>query len=100
MIKDFIKFLKEFNVITLAVGFIMGTASTTLVNSLVKDILMPIIQPLLAAESWRTASIHIGPVNIIYGSFLAELINFLILALIIFLIVKKLLKIEKEEKSN
>lgn len=94
MLKEFGVFLKEFNIVSLAVGFVMGTASTSLVNSLVKDVLMPIIAPLLATGSWRTATLHIGPVSIIYGSFFAELLNFIILAVILFFIAKKLLKLE------
>ncbi|MEK9131415.1 MAG: large conductance mechanosensitive channel protein MscL [Patescibacteria group bacterium] len=99
MIKDFVQFLKEFNVISLAVGFIMGTASTSLIGSLVKDVLMPLIEPLMSVESWKEAVITIGPVQIGYGSFLAELINFVILALIIFIITKKLLKIERQKTT-
>ena len=98
MFKEFAKFLKEFNVVALAVGFVMGTASTALVGSLVKDVLMPIAAPLLGAETWREAVWNIGPVNIAIGSFSAELFNFLILALIIFIIAKKLLKMEAAKK--
>ena len=99
MIKDFVQFLKEFNVISLAVGFIMGTASTSLIGSLVKDVLMPLVEPLMSVESWKEAVVTIGPVQIGYGSFLAELINFVILALIIFIITKKLLKIERQKTT-
>ena len=84
MLREFAKFLKEFNIVSLAVGFVMGTASTALVGSLVKDVLMPIAEPLMGAESWKEAVWNIGPVNIAIGSFAAELFNFLILALIIF----------------
>lgn len=99
MLKEFVKFLKEFNVVSLAVGFVMGTASTALVNSTVKDVLMPLAAPLLGAETWREAVWNIGPVHIAVGSFAAELFNFLILALIIFIIAKKLLKLEAEAKK-
>ena len=99
MLKEFAKFLKEFNIVSLAVGFVMGTASTALVGSLVKDVLMPIAEPLMGAESWREAVWNIGPVTIAIGSFAAELFNFLILALIIFIIAKKLLKMEAEAKK-
>ena len=99
MIKEFATFLKEFNIVSLAVGFVMGTASTALVGSMVKDVLMPIAAPLVGAESWREAIWNIGPVHIAIGSFAAELFNFLILALIIFIIAKKLLKIEAEVKK-
>ena len=99
MLKEFAKFLKEFNVVSLAVGFVMGTASTALVGSMVKDVLMPIATPFMGAESWREAEWNIGPVHIAIGSFTAELFNFLILALIIFIIAKKLLKLEAAAKK-
>ena len=99
MLKEFARFLKEFNIVSLAVGFVMGTASTALVGSMVKDVLMPIAAPLVGAESWREAVWNIGPVHIAIGSFTAELFNFLILALIIFIIAKKLLKLEAEAKK-
>ena len=99
MIKEFATFLKEFNIVSLAVGFVMGTASTALVGSMVKDILMPIAAPLVGAESWREAVWSIGPVHIAIGSFFAELFNFFILALIIFIIAKKLLKLEAVPKK-
>lgn len=99
MLREFAKFLKEFNIISLSVGFVMGTASTALVGSLVKDILMPIAAPLMGAESWREASWHIGPITFAIGSFAAELFNFLILAFIIFIIAKKLLKLEAKAKK-
>ncbi len=98
MFKEFAKFLKEFNIVSLAVGFVMGTASTSLVSSMVKDVLMPIAAPLLGAEAWREAVWHIGPVTIAIGSFAAELFNFLILALIVFVIVKKIIKTETVKK--
>ncbi len=97
MLRDFLVFLNEYKVVSLAVGFVMGAASTNVINSLVKDILMPIVTPLMASESWRTATLDLGQISIAYGSFLAELLNFLILALIIFIVAKKIIKEEKEE---
>ncbi len=99
MLKGFVTFLKEFNVVSLAVGFVMGTASTSLVNSLVKDVLMPVVQSFVSAESWREATLRVGAVSIAYGSFVAELFNFGILALIIFIVAKKLFKIEARAKK-
>ncbi|HKK54181.1 MAG TPA: MscL family protein [Patescibacteria group bacterium] len=99
MYKDFFKFLKEYKIVSLGIAFIIGVASTSLVNSLVNDIIMPIISPFLFGESWRSASLNIGPVIIKWGSFLAELFNFAILAFIVFFIAKKILK-EKEIKKK
>lgn len=98
MLKEFISFLKEFKVIGLAVGFILATASTALVNSLVKDILMPILSPLLPGEAWQTATLEIGSITLAYGSFMAEVINFIILALVVFVVGKKIFKLEVEKK--
>lgn len=63
----------------------MGAASTYLVNSLVEDILMPLLQLFMATKSWEEATLNLDPIHLAYGSFLAELINFAILALIAFL---------------
>ena len=74
-LQEFISFLREYKVIPLAVAFIMGQASTNLVSSLVKDVLLPIVAPLISSASWSEAVLRIGPVSISYGSFLAEVIN-------------------------
>lgn len=76
---------------SLAIAFVMGSASTTLVNSFVKDIFMPLISPLLSGDQWREAVLHLGPITLAYGSFLAELVNFVILAAVIFVVVKKMM---------
>lgn len=99
MIREFLDFLKEYNIVAVAMAFVMGTASTALVNSLVSDVVMPFFSPVLAGGAWKTAIFSIGPVHIAYGSFLSQLINFAILALVVFLIAKKILKEEKVLKK-
>lgn len=94
MIKQFIDFLKEYNVVALAIAFIMGVAATSLIQSLVNDIIMPLLAPILSGDSWKTATLDFGQVHIAYGSFLGQLINFIILALIVFIVAKKVLKME------
>ena len=98
MLKEFLDFLKEYKIVSLAVAFVMGEASSSLVNSFVKDALLPVMLPLISAESWKDATFHIGPASIAYGSFLAELLNFIILAFIIFIVVRKIMKAEEETK--
>lgn len=95
-IKQFLDFLKEYKVFSLAIAFIMGGASTNLVNALVNNIVMPIMQPLMSS-GWKEAILNIGPIQIMYGAFLAALINFLILALIVFFVTKILIKEDKKE---
>lgn len=99
MLKEFFKFLKEYKIVSLAVAFIMGEASSSLISSLVKDVLLPIAAPLLSIETFEKAAIHIGPVSIAYGTFLADIINFAILAFLIFIIARKLLEMEKSENK-
>lgn len=89
-------FLKEYKVVSLAIAFVMGEASTGLVESLVKDIILPFAAPLVAAETWGEAVLVIGPVRLSYGSFLADLINFIMLTFIIFLVARKVMKMEKK----
>lgn len=97
--QEFMEFLKEYKVIGVAVAFIMAAASTSLVNSLVNDIIMPIITPFIPGGGWQEATISIGPIVLKWGSFLAQIINFVILALVVFVIAKKLLKEEKVVKK-
>lgn len=96
MKNEFLAFLREYDIVTLIVAFVMGTASTGLVNSVVKDILLPLAAPLSAAGSFDKAAITIGPVTLSYGSVIVELLNFIILAFLIFLIVRKLPKKSKQ----
>lgn len=97
-LKEFFLFLKEYKVVPLAVAFVMGGAVTGLVNSLVKDILLPIAGPLMSAAKWQDAVFTVGPITLSYGSFLAELVNFLILAFVVFIVVKKIMKTEDAKK--
>ena len=97
--KEFIDFLKEYKVVGLAIAFIIGAASTTLVKSLVNNIIMPMITPFLPAGAWRTATFSLGPIKIGWGEFTAELINFLIIAVVVFVIAKAILREQKVTKK-
>lgn len=92
MMKEFLDFLKEYKVVALAIGFVMGLASTTLVKSLVNNIIMPLISPLIPGGTWQTAILTIWKFEIGWGAFIGEVINFITLALVIFLIVKFFIK--------
>ncbi len=100
---EFKDFLKEYKVMGLAVAFIMGLAATSLVQSLVKDIIMPIITPFIPTGEWEKAVLTIGTplgdMAIKWGSFLSQLINFIILAFVVFLIAKYVLREEKITKK-
>lgn len=99
MIKEFMEFLKEYKVIGLAIAFIIGIASKDLIKSLVDNIIMPIITPSIPQGAWETATFSLGPIIIKWGAFLGALINFVIIALVIFIIAKKILKEKKVTKK-
>ncbi len=99
MMSEFKEFLEEYKVIGLAVAFIIGVAATALVKSLVDNVVMPIITPFIPGGAWQSATVSIGPVVIGWGAFLGSLINFVIIALVVFMIAKKVLKEEKVAKK-
>jgi large conductance mechanosensitive channel len=89
---EFIAFLSKYGVIGLAIAVIIGGAAGSLVSALVSDILMPIITFFIPGGAWREAIIGIGPVVISIGHFVGALIDFLIIAIVIFLIMKQIEK--------
>jgi len=99
IIHEFKDFLQEYKVVGLAVAFIMGAAVNDLVKSLVQNVIMPLITPMLPAGGWQTATITIGPFVIGWGPFLSSMINFIILAFVVFMIAKFMFKEEKVTKK-
>jgi large conductance mechanosensitive channel len=99
LISEFKEFLYEYKVIPLAIALIMGIASTAFIKSFVDNIVMPIITPFIPGGAWKTATVEIGPIVLGWGAFLGELINFAVIAFVIFLIAKMVLKEEKVEKK-
>jgi large conductance mechanosensitive channel len=99
ILKEFQEFLKEYKVIGLAVAFIMGAAATTLVQSIVNNVIMPLITPFIPKGSWETATFSIGPIVIGWGAFLGALINFIIIAFVVFMIAKIVIREEKVSKK-
>jgi len=96
---EFMEFIKEYKVAALAIAFIMGAAATALVKSLVDNIIMPIITPFIPGGAWKTATFALGPMVIGWGPFLGEVINFAIIAFVVFMIAKIILKEEKVTKK-
>ena len=88
ILKEFKEFLDEYKVIGLAVAFIMALAANNLVKSLVDNIVMPLVTPFIPGGGWQTATLKLGPIVLGWGAFLAALINFVIMALVMFFLVK------------
>jgi large conductance mechanosensitive channel len=94
----FMEFLLKYQVIGLAVAFIIGAAATKMVTATVTDIIMPIIGAIIPGGSWRTAVINAGPIAFLVGDFVGAIIDFVIIALVVFLIVKYMMKGDTSKK--
>ena len=90
--EDFVDFINKYGVVGLAIGFIIGGASKDLVNALVADILMPIITFFIPGGTWREATLALGPIVLSVGHFIGVLLDFLIIALIVFVLMGQLKK--------
>ena len=98
--KGFINFVREQGVVGLAVGFILGGAVSKVVSSLVTDIVNPILGVFLgSAEGLKEAGLTIGQTKILWGSFIGTIIDFLIIALVVYFGVKAL-KLDKLDKKK
>lgn len=95
-VDEFMAFLKKHQVVGLAVAFIIGAAAAKLVSALVNDIIMPIIGALTPSGDWRAATLQLGPVKFLIGDFAGAVIDFVIIAFVIFMIVKYAIKEEKK----
>ncbi|MEO6077896.1 MAG: MscL family protein [Candidatus Andersenbacteria bacterium] len=99
--KDFINFIREQGVVGLAVGFILGGAVSKVVTALVTDIINPILGLMLgAAGGLKTASFGIFSARIMYGDLISVLIDFIVIALVVYYGVRALkLDILDKKKS-
>lgn len=88
MLKEFKEFIMRGNVIDLAVAVIIGAAFTAVVNSFANDILMQIVAAVAGEPDFSDLTFELGDAVIRYGAFITALVNFLIIATVIFLVVK------------
>ena len=104
MLKGFKEFALKGNVIDLAVGVIIGTAFAKIVDSLVKDIIMPVVSLIIPSRAgyvgWK---ITLNAKEIPFGRFIGEVVNFIIIAFILYIVMVKIIswltKARKEEKA-
>ena len=95
---DFKTFISRGNVVDMAVGVIVGGAFGKIVTSLVNDILMPIVGVFLGGLNFTDLSIKVGDASVAYGNFIQTIIDFLIIALCIFIMVKVFESFKKKEE--
>ncbi|NMB03526.1 MAG: large conductance mechanosensitive channel protein MscL [Tissierellia bacterium] len=114
MLKEFKEFIQKGNAIQLAIGFVMGAAFTAIVTSLVNDLIMPILGLVLSGADFSNKFIAMdggdyatlveaqeaGAATLAYGNFINAIISFIIIAFILFLIVKGLNSMRKAEEAE
>ncbi|MBQ5541620.1 MAG: large-conductance mechanosensitive channel protein MscL [Erysipelotrichales bacterium] len=98
LIQEFKEFIFKGNVLNMAVGIIIGTAFTAIVSSLVADIIMPLIGVLIGGVDFAGLSVQVGEATITYGNFIQAIISFLMIALVLFWIIKGAKKFEKKQE--
>jgi len=100
MIKEFKDFIARGNVMDLAVGVIMGAAFTAIVQSLVSNLINPLIGLFLGKIDLSNLVFKVGDATFKYGTFIESIINFLIIAFVVFLLVKVMNKIINNRQAE
>ena len=103
ILKEFKEFINRGSVIDLAVGIIIGSAFTSIVNSLVSDVVMPVISMIIGGFDFSNLKLTIPayidgiePATINYGNFITAVINFLIIAFVIFILIRSINNMKKK----
>lgn len=100
-VSEFKEFIMRGNVLDMAIGVIMGGAFGKIVSSIVNDILMPVIGLLLGGLDFSSLSINVGDATIKYGMFIQNVIDFLIISLCLFIMIKFVSRLShKQEESQ
>ena len=102
MIQEFKTFISRGNVVDLAVGVVVGNAFKDIVNSLVDNIIMPIVGILIGGINFTTLSLRVWGVDVKFGLLLQSIVDFFIIAFCIFMAIKVINKLsrKKEEKKE
>lgn len=95
-IKEFKEFISQGNVMTMAVGIIIGGAFTAIITSVVEDIIGPLIGLIIGGLDFSSISVGVGDAQIMFGNFIQAVINFLITAFVLFLIIKSFNKMKEK----
>ena len=96
-LQEFKTFALKGNVIDMAIGVIIGSAFTAIVNSLVNDIFTPLIGVISGGWDFSNMVVTVGNANVMVGNFINALISFVLVALCLFILVKALNKIAKKK---
>lgn len=98
--KEFKEFISRGNVMDMAVGIIIGGAFTAIVTALVDNIIMPLISGICGGMAFEDWAVKIGGSTIGIGAFIAAIVNFLLIALVLFSIIKAMNKFKKQQEET
>ena len=98
-LKEFKDFISKGNIFDMAVGVIIGGAFGKIVTSLVNDIIMPLVGIIIGGHDFTGLVAKVGDAEITYGTFIQNIVDFLIVALCIFVVVKAMAKFKKKEEA-
>ena len=96
---EFKTFIARGNVMDMAVGVIIGGAFSNITNSLINDIVMPLLGIFTSSVSFAELSVNIGPAVVTYGNFIQAILNFLIMAFVVFCLVKAINSFHKKKET-
>ena len=99
MLQEFKSFAMKGNVVDLAVGVIIGVAFGKIIASLVEDVIMPLVGTLIGGVNFSGLAFAVGSATLKYGKFLQTCLDFLIIAWAIFIAVKLINRLRKEEPA-
>ena len=95
--EEFLKFIRSYAVVGVAVGIVMGQAVAKLITMIVEGSVMPILEVILPGNKWQEAVLHVWKINFKIGLIIAAFIDFFTISLVIFFLVKYILKIEPKK---
>ncbi len=98
MLKEFKEFAMKGNIVDLAVAVVLGGAFGAIVNAMVDKILMPIVGSIVG-KSFETLSATVNGVSIQYGAFIQAVVNFVLVALFLFMVIKAMNASKKKEAA-
>ena len=99
-LKEFREFAIKGNVVDLAVGVIIGAALGKIISSLVADIIMPVIGILIGGIHYEDLVIEVGDAQVTYGKFIENVIDFIVVAFVIFLMVKAINHFRRQQEKE
>ncbi|MDR3687286.1 MAG: large conductance mechanosensitive channel protein MscL [Coriobacteriia bacterium] len=101
MLKEFKEFAFKGDVVDLAIGIVIGAAFTAIIKSFVDNLINPIVGALMGGKNALDGlALSMGPIKLTYGAFLSAVLNFLIVAFVLFLVVKAVNRFRKAEEAT